>query len=282
MDARTLAALAADAWAARHGRRPLCYERPDELHRQGPAIDLLGRDPQGRPRLVLEHTLVESFLDQRTAQIAAFRMFQPLEGELSGQLPALGHYEMAVKPSSVLGLKREASRIREWVAEWIRRTAPRLSIGGSGGPSEHWATVAIPDTGLEVSLYRWQGDDPKLHMWFDAPPEDEDVLTPSLERAIRLKCPKLAAAKAANPGAASVLLLEISDISLGSLLDLDAVVQVRFTSRAAEAPDHIWLVDTTDDPPSLLISKEGARTGHPVRERLFPFALRPVGGGERP
>ena len=82
------------------------------------------------------------------------------------------------------------------------------------------------------------------------------------ERAISAKCPKLASAKEADPGAASLLLLEISDIALGNLFDLDAVVQARFSASAGDVPDYIWLVDTTDDPPSVMISKDGTRMGY--------------------
>src|SRR2546430_4394724 len=153
MDAQNLAVLAANAWAAQHGCPPLLYERPDELSRRDRAVDLLGRDPEGRPRLVLEHTLVESFLDQRSKQIAAIAMFKPLERQLSGQMPAPGHHNLALKPGTVLGLKREVRRIREWVAEWIRATAPSLAIGGARGGPQPLAPPAPPLPSPAVSAF---------------------------------------------------------------------------------------------------------------------------------
>jgi hypothetical protein len=282
MDARQLAVLTADAWAIRHACPELTYERPDELHRRAPAVDLLGRDSLGRPRLVLEHTLIESFLDQRTAQMAAIHMLRPLERQFSGQLSALGHYDLMVKPSSVLGLKREVERIREWVANWVREIAPTLAIGAPGAGRRHFATVAVPGTDLEVSLYRWPRRDGQFGLTFEAPPAMGEVLAPSLERAICAKCPKLAAAKAANAGAASLLLLEICDIALGNLFDLDTVVQAQFVTPIAQPPDHIWLVDTTDEPPSVMISKNGARMGEALGERFLPFGLRLVDARKHP
>ena len=276
MDAHRLAVFAADAWAARRGCQTLDYEQPDELDRSGPAVDLLGRDHEGHPRLVLEHTLVESFLKQRTYQVAAIRMFEPLERELTGQFPAPGHYVLTVKPGDVLGLKRDERRIRDWVAKWTRRTAPTLAIGGLDADRPHFASVTIPDTDLTVSLFRWARRDGDFDLTFVAPPNTDEVLAPSLERAFNTKCPKLAAAKVANSGAESLLLLETHDQALGNLFDLDAVVQARFIAPVAEPPDHIWLVDTTDEPPSVMISKEGARMGEALVERFLPNCLRPA------
>lgn len=276
MDARTLTTLAADAWAARNGCPALSYDRPDEMNRRDRAVDLLGRDLQGAARLVLEHTLVESFLDQRTAQIAAVQMFEPLERKLSGRVPAPGHYNLAIKPPAVLGLKREVAHIREQVLGWIRDTAPRLVLGGPGTSPRHFATLSIPNSALEVTLYRWPNRDQQFSLIFDAPPDSEEALSPSLERALNAKCPKLAVAKQANPGTTSLLLLEIHDIALGNLFDLDAVVQARFSSEVQDAPDHIWLVDSSDTPPSVMITKVGQNLGAAVGERFLPYLLQEV------
>jgi hypothetical protein len=274
MNAHTLSILAAKAWAVRHNLPELTFERPDTVERRSQAVDLLGRDKNGQPRLVLEHTLVESFLDQRTVQIAAVQMLEPLELLLSGQLPAPGHYNLALTPSSVLGLKRKTEHIREWVETWIRETAPTLALGGPGTAPKHFATVIVPDTALELSLSRWPGRDSQFQLGFHAPMKTDEALAPSLERAISAKCPKLAAARKANVGAESVLLLEIHDIALGNPFDLDAVIQGVLPAIEA-MPDHIWLVDTIDEPPSVMISKEGAKIGDAIGERFLPFCLRP-------
>lgn len=274
MDPSTLAALAADAWAARHACTPLRYEEPDRLNRRDPTVDLLGRDAEGLARLVLEHTLVESFLDERSTQIAASVLFGLLQRELTGHLPGPGHYNLVLKPAAVLGLKWEGARIRAWVEAWIRKTAPMLAVGGPQSAPGHSATVVVPNTALEVSLYRWPRNERELHLVFQAPAQSDDVLTPSLHRAIRTKCPKLAAAKATNPRAASLLLLEISDIALGNLFDLDAVVQAWLAGFPENVPDHIWLADTTDEPPSVMIAKEAGRVGDQLGERFLPFYLR--------
>ena len=207
MNSHHVSILVANAWAARHGCGPLRYEQPDELNRRDRSVDLLGRESGGSPFLVLEHTLVESFLDQRAVQSAAIAMFEPLERELTGRLPGPGHYILTLKPSAVLGLKREAPRVREWVADWIHATARSLALGGPRTAPLHFATLAVPDTALEISLYRWPGGDGDFRLAFQAPKEIDHTLTPSLAKAIAAKCPKLAAAKEANPGAASLLRL---------------------------------------------------------------------------
>lgn len=264
----------ASLWARRRAGPALHFERPDVLDRCMPAVDLLGRDSLDRAWLVLEHTLVESFLDQHSKQIAATTMFKPLETLLSGRLPGPGWYSLVVRPGDVLGLKRATQRVRDWTAEWIRTTAPTLALGSPQTAPHHFATTAVPDTALEVSLYRWPGEAGRFGLVLAAPEEGSPVLAPSLEKAIGAKCPKLATAKAANPGATSLLLLEISDIALGSVFDLDAVIQVRLAAPWLNTPDDIWLVDTSGGPPSVMISKQGAQIGDVLGERFLPFALR--------
>ena len=273
MDARELTELAAVVWATRHGHTPLAFERPDELNRRDQAVDLVGRDADGQARLVVEHTLVESFLNQRSTQIAATAMFMPLERQLSGQMPTPGHFHLTLEPSAVLGLKADVSRIRRWVTDWIRETAPSLELGSSKTAPAHFASVAVPDTDLEVTLRRWPHRDGEFALHFEAPPEEADVLTPSLEKAIKAKCPKLARAKEAYPGSASLLLLQIHDLALGNLFDLDVVVQAWLAPTTVDAPDHVWLVDTTDDPPSVMISKAGSAPGDDLTGRFLPFFL---------
>ncbi len=276
MNPDELIAAAAHAWAARHKRSVLQLEYPDKDERGRPAVDLLGRDLNGQPRLVLEHTLVESFLDQRTARIAAIRMFEPLEQKLAGRMPLPGHYDLSFRVVQILGLKRNERRIREWVESWIMATAPALAIGGRETAPRHVRSVLVPDTGLEISLTRWPRRDGEFGLAFYAPSDPRQELTSSLARAVAKKCPKLAAARAEAAGVESLLLLAIHDTQLGNVFDLDAVVQDWLADPGdTEVPDHIWLADTTDEPPSVMISKESAMLGQDVRERFLPFFLRP-------
>jgi hypothetical protein len=109
---------------------------------------------------------------------------------------------------------------------------------------------------------------------FDAPLEADRTLAPSLAKAVAAKCPKLAAAKNQHPDAESLLLLAIHDIALGNLFDLDAVVQSWLVEVGTTgSPDHIWLVDTTDEPPSVMVAKAGLACGEEIGERYSPFLL---------
>jgi len=71
----------------------------------------------------------------------------------------------------------------------------------------------------------------------------------------------------------SLLLLEIADLALGNLFDLDALMTRRARADSSLLPDSIWLVDTTDHPASVLLSKETnvEVTNHGAR--FLPFAL---------
>ena len=71
-----LTILAVRAWERQAGLQ-LIHERPDELNRQ--VVPSIPRAATGQARLVLEHTLVESLLNQRSTQIAAVAMSEPLE-----------------------------------------------------------------------------------------------------------------------------------------------------------------------------------------------------------
>lgn len=273
MERTDIAMLAAQTWVNRHRTGPLSLERPDQLERRQKAVDVLGRDATGRARLVLEHTLVPSFPDQRTQQIAMVQMFEPVERTFVGSLTGPGNYVLSVVPGSAMGLKRKQDRIRAWVSEWIRQTAPALAIGNQYTARAHSKAATVPGTDMEITLRRWPGRDGQFGIRFDAP-NSLDPLRQSVARAITAKCPKLAAARAANPSALSLLVLEIADIALGNLDHLEQSLQAEAEAMAAHMPNDIWLVDSTDDPPTLLIAKERGPLGHVDGERYVPYALR--------
>jgi hypothetical protein len=260
---KALCQAVAGYWAGRLGLPHLAHEFPDEQVRHAPAVDLLARDNAGRAVLVLEHTLVESFPGQRAKQLAAIALFRPLEELLSGQLPAPGRYDLVVDPGKVLGLKHRITEIRSLVAEWTAVVAPPT----------HFASTVIPNTGLEITLYRWQGRQGRVRLVFENLADRDQQLTATLEKAFGDKCGKLESAKAQHGAEHSLLLLEIADAALGNLFDLDALVTNRVRAGTPALPNSIWLVDTTDDPASVLISREdnGEITDH--EKRFLPFVL---------
>lgn len=269
MDRHELAELCARAWGARSQVPLQKFERPDEVERHRKAVDLLARDSEGRARLVLEHTRVESFPDQKISQIAAIELFEPLEQKLSGLLPPPGHYTLSVWAKTTLGLRRKVRRIRRWTEDWVLATAPTLMVASPEIAPRHLSRVTVPDTQLEVTLARFPRRDGHFGLAFFAP----DELDLAVARALAAKCPKLEDARISSPGSASLLVLEINDIQLGNLQSLDMAVRSQLADRQ-EVPEHIWLVDTSDDPPSLLISKEGLKSGEEIAQRFFPNCLR--------
>lgn len=66
---------------------------------------------------------------------------------------------------------------------------------------------------------------------------------------------------------------DTTGIALGNLFDLDEVVLEALRHWTAYVPDHLWLVDTTDDPPSVLIAKTGDLVGDDIPDRYVPFGL---------
>jgi hypothetical protein len=112
-----------------------------------------------------------------------------------------------------------------------------------------------------------------MRLVFDAPADREAQRDAVLARALKAKCTKLAAAKANTGVATSLLLLEIADMALGNLFDLDTLVIRQAPSDLMPLPDSIWIVDTTDSPASVMISREGARRLPEHADRFLPCSL---------
>jgi hypothetical protein len=217
--------------------------------------------------------MVESFPRQRAKQLAAIEMFHPLEAQLAGKLPFPGRYDLAIAPGDVLGLKRRTDEIRGWVVDWVTSIAPTLVIHRPGQPLEHFKSATVPGTNLQATLYRRPGERAGLCLVFDAP-EDREVLREAVvANAFTDKCGKLAAAKAAAGAEASLLLLEIADLALGNVFDLDKLVIDQRGSDSIPLPDSIWIVDTTDHPASLMISRDDTRRLTDHADRFLPRVL---------
>ncbi len=183
-----------------------------------------------------------------------------------------GRYELSLAPGAVMGLKRHAQRIREWTKAWVLATAPRLAIGGPLVAPLHFAAATVPGAGLKLSLYRWPGRQGRLRLVFDAPHDAEKQLAAALEKALSEKCGKLAAAREC-PAVESLLLLEVADVALGNVFNLDPLLADRVRLGLPHPPDHIWLVDSTDEPPTVLIAKQRERLSNEIGNRYLPFSL---------
>lgn len=273
MSEKALCRAAASLWASRAGLSPLSCEHPDEQIRDAPAVDLLARDAVGRAVLVLEHTLVESFPQQRSKQLAAAELFQPLEAELSGRLPLDGRYNLVVDPTTVLGYKPRIAEIRAFVADWVMAAAPTLVIHRPCEPRRHFTSTTVPGTNLQVTLFKWPGQSAGVRLVFESPEDGGQQLAATLERALEKKCPKLQIAKVQSGADSSLLLLEIADMALGNLFDLNAALATRTPSSATPLPDSIWLVDTTDAPASVMIAKDSLGRSSDAAERYLPYSL---------
>lgn len=267
---RKVADAAASLFSSRSGLAIANRYSPDEVERSERAVDLRGDGPDGQPVLVLEHTSLDSFMDQRELSRWMIELLSPLELLLDGTLPGPGHYVLGVNPAESKGLKRSASRIRNKLSEWIRESAPKLVVGGPTVAPRHCAELDVLKLGLNVSLCRWPGWDRRFFMRFNVPQDFAVQRLARLVQALDAKCPKLAAAKSQAPGARSVLVLESCDIALGNEFDIAALVNKEFIARP-DAPDAVYVIDTVRPGAEMrewswLVAREGSSEFPDVRE----------------
>lgn len=259
---RSVADAAANLFSSRSGLVVANRCAPDEIERGERAVDLRGDGPDGQPVLVLEHTSVDSFQDQRELSRWTIELLSPLELVLDGTLPGPGHYVLGVNPAESRGLRHSASRIRDTLTEWIREVAPKLALGGPVVAPRHCVDLDVLGLGLNVSLCRWPHWDRRFFMRFNVPQDFEQQRRARLVQALDAKCPKLTVAKSEARGASSVLVLETCDIALGNEFDIAAIVNEELRGRP-DAPDVVYVIDTVRPGAEMrewswLVAREGS------------------------
>jgi hypothetical protein len=233
---------------------------PDEEERNKEAVDVLAEYAGGR--IVIEHTVIESYIGQRDDYSRIIKLLKPLEKTLENELPKPGHYSLTINVGATKGAKNTDS-IRNNLIVWIKATAPLLKIGSPRTAPDHYRQEKPQGVPFEVTLYRFEGNNGKFFIMLNCPKDVETQKKARLEIAFKRKCPKLAKAKQDKD--ISILLLEMNDISLGNIASVAQDVQ-DILPKQSNIPDEIYLIRTELEKWEVWVLKEGDNLFEDVME----------------
>ena len=227
--------------------------RSPEDERVGPPIEYVF--DLGERTYALEHTVVEAFDGQIHKDVDFAAFVAPIAAALDHQMPRPGSYRLtfAIHPSKGLKPKRMAEAQAAIVA-WVRAAAaemhaecPDVPMRGRrpyGHESNRRGTVE----GIDLHLHRevgWSLPEAAYGRVFCgrfAPPNYQALRIERMRAALAKKLPKLKSWK--DIEARSVLVLENRDLSLSNHVVILEAAGEALRGRD-DAPDEIWLVDTT-------------------------------------
>ncbi len=241
-----LALMVAEHDAIHRGVGPFEPELcPDEVQRNRPAVDLVGRDQAGTV-VAVEHTIVESY-DHQIMDIRVAKEMFPFGGpEIDGYVDA-GSFRLFIPAGELASIEQsERARAAESIEAWVRDALDESPCPASNSPQE--CRRGTP-TGVsfEVSLIRMAG-----HFQFHELTAQVVMIEPRpsdgidrrreerISRSLRNKCPKLL--KEAGDGR-SILVLEDRDLRYSSPASL--VSCLRTVCAGIDLPDLVALLDVT-------------------------------------
>lgn len=215
---------------------------PDEVERQERAVDLLAHDGIGT--IVVEHTVVESYLHQVHDNVRITEVFNGFERRFEHSLAAPGFYTLAVHTSGGhLFPRREAEAAAlDEMEHWIR--SQLLPDPSTWPPPQGWITAGPPAVPVAVTLYRARcgpEDDGALRVALQAPGSLKEQRRDRAATAFAAKCPKLEVARTAD--ATTLLALEMRDFVMSNPVVLAQAIHAAAHGRS-DLPDVIICVDT--------------------------------------
>jgi hypothetical protein len=227
--------------------------RSPEDERVGPPVEYVF-DLGGRT-YALEHTVVEAFDGQIHKDVDFAAFVAPIAAALDHRMPRPGSYRLtfAIRPSKGLRPKRMAEAQAAIVA-WVRAAAaemhaecPDVPMRGRR-PYGHESTRRGTVERIDLHLHRevgWSLPEAAYGRVFCgrfAPPNYQALRIERMRAALAKKLPKLKSWK--DIEARSVLVLENRDLSLSNHVVILEAAGEALRGRD-DAPDEIWLVDTT-------------------------------------
>ncbi len=231
---------------------------PDEHERNKPSVDVFAEYDNGN--ILMEHTIIESYPEQREDFARIRKLLKPLETILEKELS--GNYELGLDVGSTKGAKN-TKEIQEALVAWIKEIAPQLKEGSPDTAPYHFKEAKPDNVPFKVALYRWPGEKGKLRLFLNCPPDLDDKRTKRIKSAFESKCPKLISAKTDDD--VTVLLLELNDLSLGNYISVATSVQDVLNKRS-ENPDEIYFIRTELDDWWIWVLKEGNKVFRYVEE----------------
>ena len=195
----------------------------------------------------IEHTGIEPFENHIEGDVRAGQFFNPVKTALAGQLPLDSDFELHVPIHAASKINRRAvGPIRQALIDWIRVTAPTISINPLGRLLHGIRDAQPPRVPFNVSLFRCQTLGNGLLNVIHIVSNVEAQRSGRIKRAFDKKRKNLDAWKRVH-GATSVLLLEDNDIQLTNP-ELVAKAIEKIAIEAPARPDEIFLVTTCAEP----------------------------------
>ena len=242
--------------AERTGERIIKAEPIDTVVRNRPAVELIYETSS--QRFAFEHTRIESFPKQIADGKQFSHLLEPLETELSGQLP--GAFFLIVDAGVAKARAADSVRIRKALAEWILANAGGLDPEERTGRGGNCCiTAMLPGVPFQATLHRDSDYESRLFLMQGLVGDLQRLRRARIAEALARKCPKLQMAH--NDGCVSVLILESDDIALANRVVV-AEATVAELARRGDAPDVLVWDRTSTNPWKCSFIKDG--------ERLYP------------
>lgn len=226
---------------------------PEKDH-SGPPVEIRVR--LGPQRFAIEHTLIEPFPSAILSGKWFAEFSADIQAALSGSMPTPGIYQLIFPIDPMRGKPRDTHKaLRERIIQWVRQAGEELHgecparqdrnhrpFGYRG--SRQTVIDGIPLTlSLRVHWAERGHHDGTLFLVRSIDDNIEDQRQTRLRTALDKKLPKLAACRA--EGDITMLILEYSDIALTNHVLVAHALEAELADR--ESPDHIFIVDTTND-----------------------------------
>lgn len=217
---------------------------PDEIEREAPAIDLIGRDARGT--ICLEDTLIEAYEGQVIDNRRANQMQSLLAERFGHGLEPPGQYTLGLNTGDLARLRRKdvASTV-DALETWVRAqdlpvpTLPPLRVPNHvvSGPE---------DVPIRVTLFRMrcspeEDGDVRFALMRDSTIEEKRASR--IRKALSDKAPKLEAARISN--SKTVLVLEMNDYVLSNRWEVSRIFYSVAQSVEVPLPDVVIIVDTS-------------------------------------
>lgn len=199
--------------------------RPDDENRSSSDIDAIAG------RFAVEHTSIDTVLDQRLHDDWFMQVVDGLETELSPSLPC--RLRIAIAWDAVRK-GQDWAAVREALSGWVLREAAGLPEGCSVVDS----APGIP-FGLRVTK---ASDRPPRLVFMRLAPQD-DTLSARVRRQLDRKAAKLKPYR--EKDFSTILLVESSDIALMSDGLMIESLQQAYAGNMPDGVDRVWFVDTS-------------------------------------
>lgn len=254
--------------AERNGEQIITVQPVDTVVRDRPAVELVFETPT--KKFAIEHTRIESFINQIAEGKRFAQLLGPLEVELAGKLPGVFFLSVDVGASRVPTVQHDA--VRHSLIDWILATGVLLEAEEQTGADGNCdITATPPGVPFEVTLHRDCDYGSGLLIMQNLVGDRRMPRHERVREALARKCPKLSVAK--TDGAVSVLILESDDVALANRVAVSQAVIAELVERN-DSPDIVIWARTGTRPWRAVFIKDGATYPDIHSARLFDLDIK--------